>query len=261
MRRLLGVATALALGFGAASTASAIQIGTSVGDLIVHYNTASPETPSNISYIQSGNNVFNFNQNLTVGAPGYGANHFFQAIVDQFRFDIQLVAPTDVPPAPGDIVAHDGNTIGGTGTTNVDWAVTDPGFPNSPLQGGNGSGGSILFSQVLTPIAGGFKMFLSGELTTDNLIHWATAAGSNLNGTSTISPSGWDALFPNGKMYFSGELTYLTANDTTSGQDVYTGTINFESALPLPTAVPMGLLLFTGIAAGVRRRRSMFAAC
>ena len=260
MRRFFAIGPALAVGFGIVQTASAINIGTSVGELVVHYNTASPENPTNISHIKTGSNTFNFNPALTAGAPGYGSSHFFQAIANQFRFDLQLVAPTDVPPPPAGIVAYDGNTIGGTGTTTVDWAVTDPSFANSPLQGGNGSGGSIAYTQVLTPIPGGFKMSLAGELSTDNLIHWATSAGANGNGTSTISGSVWETLFPDGKMYFTGELTYLTANDTTPGQDVYVGTINFESALPLPTAAPMGVALIGGMALGIRRRSSIAAA-
>lgn len=278
MRKLWVVAAVAALGVTAAAV-QANTIGTfgdATGDLVVHYNTGG-ETPVNQAYITTANSVFNFNEDLAFPFPGYGADHFFQAIPDQFQFALSTLAASynGTNPYPGATTALHANpndTSAGTQSQSVDWAITDPTYQNatslrtgnSIFRGGDGdplNGSSIQWSQNLSHSGSIFTLDISGSLDTDGKIWWANSPGSNLDGTSNLSAFPWSLVIGTNKIYFHGTLSYDSSTDTDPLADVYHGTIAFDlqpAAVPLPSSAWAGLALLgiLGAAGGIRRFRS-----
>jgi hypothetical protein len=262
MRRILLSAAIAASSLMLAASSQAASLGTATGDLVVHYSGTS-ETPANVTYVDSSNLVFNYNPGLvdSPNAPGYGSDNYFQNHADQFEFDIVMNV---VPGSAGPVVALNHNT--GT-TSNVDWAITDPGW-NSHLRGGDGDGSSILLTQnTVTPVGpivaghpAGFHWDLSGYLTSDGQVHWAGSPTTDLsifdNANSPLNGFGVDD-----RIYFQGSFDYLTAADTTPGEDFYNGTIQFSTtpfaAVPVPAAAPVGAVLLAGLGLVRRFRRSI----
>jgi hypothetical protein len=241
------------------ASSKAASVGTATGDFVVHFNGA--EVPANASYVSTSNMVFNYDPGLvdSPNAAGYGSNHYFQNHADQFTFDLVMNV---VPGSAGPVVALNHNS---SSTSNVDWAITDPGW-NSHLRGGNGDGSSVtVTTNTLTPFGtnplnhafpAGFHLEIGGYLTTDGQVHWSGSPTTPLtifdNANSPLNGIG-----ASNKIYFHGSFDYVTANDVTVGADYYHGTMAFDTtpfAVPVPAAAPAGLLLLGGLAAAKYRR-------
>jgi hypothetical protein len=242
------------------TSAHANTIGTfgdATGDLVIHYNTGG-ETPANQAYVTTANTTFNFNENLGFPVSGYGSSHFFQAIPDQFQFNLSTLLPTanGTNPSPGSTTALHANyndTNPSTQSQSVDWAITDPTYQNptsgrtgnSVFRGGTGDGSSINWTQTLSQSGTLFTLTLDGTLTNDGKIWWANSAG-NGDGTSNLSDFPWFFLVGTDTVSFHGTFTYDSATDLDPLADVYHGSINFNQQLP--TAVPLPASAWAGLA-------------
>jgi len=232
------------LGIAASSAgATAVPLGTANGGVSVYYNNnAGGENPANQAYLRAqfsyGNTngaVFNFDNTPLPGTNGalswYGV---FQSVPNQFGVDVVLQAPTwDGTVATPVLDAFDnvnGSIAGRANAGPVTWAIsgytgsTDgPGNPansiiNSVLRGGTGNNDGVTLTMGPVMQSGNlFTVAVSGELLSDNLVHWYNPSTPN----SPVAN-----LQLTGKLFFSGTLTYDSTGDTgTDLRDFYAGTV------------------------------------
>jgi hypothetical protein len=259
---LLAAAIAAVAGLSTATFSHAETLGTSSNvSLDIHYNGTGPEVPSNISYSTISGAPFSFS---TAGFISPYA--LFQSSPTQpFTLNLVLNTPTNTGAAPAPVKASNGNTHGVVTQVNADWAITDSSFGtigNSVFRGGTGTGSSISFTETVTPTPTGFHLELTGSLATDGKIHWATSTGGNLDGTTNLNTTPELYLPNDGNIYFDGSFDYVTADDHTPGLDVYNGTVTlattpFATAVPVPAAAPVGVVLLASLGLVRRLRRSV----
>ena len=237
----VAVLAALAGTAGAAS----IPLGTAVGGVAVHYNSTGGELPTNQAYLKAQFSATNANGSTydfdTTPLPGTGGAlswfGIFQSVPGQFGLDVVVTAPTSnnsVPTPP--LIAYEntnGTVAGHVAAGPVTWAINgyqDPtvgpgnpanGIVNSLFRGGTGANDGIVLT-VGPPMQNGtmFTVHFSGQLISDNLVHWYNPATPN----SPVSN-----FQMTGKILFDGDLTYDSATDTTPGVDFYAGTIALEA--------------------------------
>lgn len=250
-----GIATAaFILGASAlpAAAAGRVTLATATGGIGIYYNNnlvVPREQPSNQAYVRAQFSVSNTNGGElnfdTTPLPGTGGavNWYglFQSVPDQFGLDLVLEAPTsDNSLATPTLTAYDnvnGSIAGRASAGPVSWAISGytgstngPADPansiiNSLLRGGTGNNDNVTFtvdSLVHSP-PGTFTAQVSGELQSDNLIHWYT-------------PSTPDSPVANfeltGKVFFSGTLVYIYDSNPLVdpvGVDFYSGSILLEA--------------------------------
>ncbi|HVO26415.1 MAG TPA: NosD domain-containing protein [Candidatus Margulisiibacteriota bacterium] len=230
--------------------AATIPFGTATGGVAIYYNNnGGGEHPTNQAYARA-----QFSQANTNGAafafdstpiPGSGGLTwqllFGGAVPSQFGLDVVLPAPTydgSVPlPALVAVENVNGTPGGATPAGPVTWAINDykPNVPNGPatasnaptnslFRGGTGAGDGITLTQTpVLPFPNGtvFTLHVTGELISDNLVHWFNPATPN-------SPVGNFEL--TGKLLFDGNISYNSAGDLgTDLVDFYAGTLNVSA--------------------------------
>ncbi len=231
------------------SASGRVALGAGTGGVAIHYNATGGEVPSNQAYFRaqfslsnSNGAEFNFSATPLPGTGGALSFHsLFQAVPNQFGVDLVLQAPTsDLSVPTPTLTAYDnvdGSIANRSSAGSVTWAIsgytgpTDgPANPansiiNSLLRGGTGVGDGVVFSidSLVESPPGTFTAQVSGELQSDNLIHWYTPSTPN-------SPVGSFEL--TGKIFFSGTLVYSWNSnpliDPTT-VDFYSGPMLFEA--------------------------------
>src|SRR5262245_4157517 len=251
LRRIvaLGAALGACWGFRAADAAT-IHLGTAAGAVGIYYNVNMVgEVPTNQSYLRAqfsdvntNGAVFNFDSTPLPGTGGLVSFFsLFQAVPNQFGLDMILRAPTHdgsvVIPTLTAYENVDGSLANRSAAGPVTWAIngytgaTDgPGDPlngiiNSLFRGGGGANGpndgvTLTLNNVVESPPGVFTATVAGTLQTDNLVHWYNPATPN-------TPIG--AFELTGKFFFSGTLTYKTADDTTPLIDFYSGPVSLDA--------------------------------
>ncbi len=213
----------------------------------MHYNdNGGGENPANQAYLRAqfsetntNGGVLNFDSTPLPGGGGLSWYLLFQAVPDQFGFDMVLETPTaDGSNPPPVVTAYDNtdNSLPGAAPAGpVTWAISgytgatngpaDPanGIINSLIRGGSGApsyDGVTITSQTLSVSGTVFTMDIAGELDSDGAIYWYTIG----------QPDGQMSTFGlTGKIYFSGTFTYDSATDTTPLIDFYAGTMQFDA--------------------------------
>lgn len=251
LRSVAGTAVGALLSLYAVDAAAAgrVTLGSASGGIAIQYNATGGEVPTNQAYFRAQFSLPNTNgaelNFSSTPLPGTGGAlsfyNLFQAVPNQFGLDLVLQAPTSdlSVPTPA-LTAYDntnGSIAGRSAAGSVTWAIsgytgsTDgPANPansaiNSLLRGGTGAGDGVVFtidSLVESP-PGTFTAQVSGELQSDNLIHWYNPLTPN-------SPVSNFEL--TGKIFFSGTLVYTYNSnpliDPTT-VDFYAGAILLEA--------------------------------
>jgi len=272
MRRTICFAFSLVAAMGACANAATQSgpLGTATGGVAVVYRS-SLEDPTNISYLRaqfsptnSNGGAFSFDSTTPIlDSPDTFASVFGD--VGQFGFD--LIVPVDLtnsPPQPL-LTPYDNvnNTLAGraVGTPgSIQWAINDynqnpnsPGYsPSHPLNQSlnsllRGPTGDLDFN--VSAIPGGYQVEFTGELISDGFIHWSNPA---------ITDTPLAALGGDVRLFFSGTLTYLTAEDTTVGMDWYAGDVNFTleyTPVPEPSTMALAGCGLLGLAAAAWRKK------
>ena len=248
--------------------ATNVLLGSSNGLMGVYYNDNDyGEMSVNQAYLQAhysetnlGNGaLFNFNPYLTSGAPGYGTDHLFQAVPDQFGLDMVIEAPTsDGSRTIPTLGAYDntdytvanrhyaGDVIWSLGDYKDDGGPTGPGNPNADIINSLFRGNGVDLAYDLSVSGTVFTMDISGYLLSDGLIHWYYGGSTNL----------FDWGFQN-RIYFEGSFSYDSFGESpTNLVDYYQGGADLY-LVPVPEPATLSLILvaaFGGLA--LRRRRN-----
>ncbi len=233
-----------------AAAQTTVPFATLSGGVGVYYNdNGQGEFDDNIAFFKAqfsltnpNGAVLNFDPTPLPGTGGaLSWEGLFQAVPDQFGFDLVLEAPTSdgSVPTPTLIAVDNGdNTLAGAVPAGpVDWAINgyagpggsgpaDPsnGPINSLFRGGSGDGSSILLT--LGPVQQNGTLFtvdFTVELVSDALIHWYTVGQPD-------SPASNFEL--TGRFFASGTLTYDAAGPgetSTNLIDFYAGTVTLEA--------------------------------
>ncbi|MFI5042536.1 MAG: hypothetical protein ACHQNA_11940, partial [Acidimicrobiales bacterium] len=242
-RFIVAAGAAIVFCHGAAQAAgTSIPLGTVTGGVAVYYNATGPEAPSNQAYVRAqfsqanaNGAEFNFDSTPIPGTGGLVSWYsIFQVVPNQFGLDLVLTAPTSDSSVPTPVLTAydnvDGSIANRAAAGPVTWAIDSytgpsngPANPanqvvNSLLRGGTGANDGVTLTMGPPSQVGNlFTVAVSGELQSDDLVHWYTVA----SGTSPISN-----LQLTGKVLFSGSLTYDSTGDTgTDGVDFYAGTM------------------------------------
>ena len=189
----LAAATAATLSFAIASARAqtTVPFATVSGVIAVHYNdNGGGENPANQAYLRAqfsetntNGGVLNFDSTPLPGGGGLSWYLLFQAVPDQFGFDMVLETPTaDGSNPPPVVTAYDNtdNSLPGAAPAGpVTWAISgytgatngpaDPanGIINSLIRGGSGApsyDGVTITSQTLRVSGTVFTMDIAGEL-------------------------------------------------------------------------------------------------
>lgn len=241
------------------SSAPGIPFGQAEGGIMIYYNdNGGGENPANQAYLKAQFSYANTNAMkwtfssvpLTGGPVLTWASPALFNDLGQYGYDFVLDAPTHVGlPTTPFLLPYDNtnNSAAGRVVTApgnaVLWKIADykDGAPNGPINPANVDINSLIRAvQGASPTSPDLTNFIiaqslslsgtiytaqiSGQLQSDNLIHWYNPAFPN-------SPMA--SLNLNGKFYYSGTLTYDSAGDTgTDLKDFYEGTINVVANSP-----------------------------
>lgn len=233
------------------STVPALPYGTIDGGVMVVYNTATPEDPSNQAYMRAQFSQTNTNgaaftfSNAPLTGNGFNWTMLYGQVgpPSQFGFDLVLEAPTWSIPIPYPTAYNNTNNslAGRAPVGSVRWAINNyaESVPNGPGNPANQVINSLIRSAVgpnanplvdieilsmnLVSTPPIYTMTVSGVLHSDAVHHWYTP----------VTPDSPMTNFGlNGDFYFSGTLTYDQTQDVTAGGDFYAGTINVLANSP-----------------------------
>jgi len=241
------------------SSAPGIPFGQAEGGIMIYYNdNGGGENPANQAYLKAQFSYANTNAMkwtfssvpLTGGPVLTWASPALFNDLGQYGYDFVLDAPTHVGlPTTPFLLPYDNtnNSAAGRVVTApgnaVLWKIADykDGAPNGPINPANVDINSLIravqgasptspdltnfiIAQSLSLSGTVYTAQISGQLQSDNMIHWYNPAFPN-------SPMA--SLNLNGKFYYSGTLTYDSAGDTgTDLKDFYEGTINVVANSP-----------------------------
>lgn len=226
-----------------------IPYGTISGGVMVRYNSASPENPSNQAYMKAQYSQTNTNgaaftfSNIPLTGNGFNWQLLYNDFFSQYGFDLVLEAPTIASPPPPYTTAYDNgdNTIAGRIAAGlVRWAINDYKHnPNGPADPANVVINSLIRSMTpphsnpvidieivslnLVSAHPIYTITMEGVLHSDGLHHWYNPATPD----SPLSNFGL-----NGDFYFSGTLVYDYTQDITAGGDFYAGSIQLVANSP-----------------------------
>jgi len=241
------------------SSVPGIPFGTATGGIMIYYNdNGMGENPANQAYLKAqysdtntNGMAWSFDNTVQLtGIPGitWASLALFNDL-GQFGYDFVVDAPSHLgPPATPYLLAYDNITNGAPGAITppgnaVLWKIADykDGAPNGPVNPLNVDINSLIRafqgssptspdltgftqSQSLSVVGPIYTAQISGQLQSDNSIHWYGLATPNTPMAS---------LGLNGKFYYSGTLTYDSTNDTGLDlKDWYAGTITFTANSP-----------------------------